>query len=134
MTSLWRARFLTIATAVAIAVSVFGCTSEWHESKNYPSPDGKYVIVVTSELQGANDPEPWWQHISIYRTGEEKKNQAGNLFVYSSKESPTILWTGPKDLKIDMRNIAYSFTGPIDSRVSREISITATLHQPPKKK
>jgi hypothetical protein len=113
-----------------ILISVVGCGPEWHGSRSFPSPDGQYVVVVTVELQGANDPEPWWQHVSIFRAGDEKRPQTGNLFVYSSTDAPTIMWTGPRDLRIDMRNIGHSVTGPIHSSVSDEVSITATLHRP----
>ena len=126
-------RAILFMGAALIGTAITGCTPDWHESKRYPSPDGKYVVVVTSELQAANDPEPWWQHISIYRTGEERQNQKGNLFFYSGKATPTVQWKGPQELQIDIPDVSYSFTGPIDSLVSREISITATLHKPQKK-
>lgn len=125
-------RSAALKALVLLTLTIFhtGCGPEWKESAIFPSPDGKYVVVVTEELQGANDPEPWWQHISLYRAGEERKNRKGNLFVYSSKTSPQVLWKGPKDLQIQMDDISYSFLGPIDSPLSREVSITAVLKQP----
>lgn len=123
---------VALKALVLFVVTVFhtGCGPEWKESASFPSPDGKYVVVVTEELQGANDHEPWWQHVSIHRAGEERKNRNGNLFVYPSKTSPRVLWKGPKDLQIQMDDISYSFLGPIDSPVAREVSITAVLKQP----
>jgi hypothetical protein len=116
--------------AIAAVLFLCGCGPDWKESRTYPSPDGRHVVVAIVELQGANDPEPWWQHVSIFRAGEERKNREGNLFVYSSATPPVVEWRGPADLFIQMAGVSYSFTGPLDSQASREVSITAVIKQP----
>jgi len=124
--------YLKTAITLSIAFALIGCLSDWQESRSYPSPDGRHTIVVTLEIQGANDPEPLWQHISLYRTGEEEKNKPGNLFIYSSRPAPKVQWKGPGDLHIEINDVSYTFTGPMDSKLSREISITTLIKQPPR--
>jgi len=113
-----------------LALSVSGCGPQWQGSSKVPSPDGKCVVVVSRELQAANDPESWWQHVSLYRTGEEKENQIGNLLVFSSEKAPRITWEGPRDLFIEIDDIDYSIRGTLGRRAFPEISITTTIKRP----
>lgn len=123
-------RTVSLLFTALVLVAAVGCTPEWQNNRTYPSPGGEYVAVVTTELQGANDPEPWWQHVSIYRSGDEKKDTKGNLFVYSSHKAAVVNWTGSKELVIHMDDVSYTFHGPFDSRLSRELSITGIVKQP----
>ena len=56
-----------------------GCDSSVEKVVLFPSPDNKYVLVVVTELQAANDPTPWWTHISLRRPDDELNKIPGNM-------------------------------------------------------
>jgi len=118
------------AIMFAITILLCGCSSEWEETQTIPSPEGDYFIIITREYQPANDPEPFWQHISILRKEETNRSKKGNLFIYSGNTPPKIHWTGPRSLTIEMNDVSSSFEAPLNNRASSEISITATISRP----
>jgi len=119
-----------VVIMLAITMLLCGCSSEWEETQTIPSPEGDYLVLITREYQPANDPEPFWQHISIVRKEEPNRTKKGNLFIYSGRTPPKIHWTGSRSVTIEMNDVSYSFEAPLNNRTSREISITATISRP----
>lgn len=128
--------FLVCPVAIMFAITMLlcGCSSEWEETQTLPSPEGDYLVLITREYQPANDPEPFWQHISLLRKEETNHPKKGNLFIYSGRTPPKIHWTGSRSVTIEMNDVSYSFEAPLNNRTSREISITATISRPAQEK
>ena len=90
-------QIFTIGTCLLLLAS---CDSSITDSKSYSSPDGKLIITVVEELQGANDPAPWWTHVSLEENGDELKKIPGNILKLDGRGAITAAWNGDKDVTI----------------------------------
>jgi hypothetical protein len=90
-------QIITVGTCLLLLAS---CDSRITDSKSYSSPDGKLVITVVEELQGANDPAPWWTHVSLRENGDELKKIPGNILMFDGRGAVTAAWNGDKDVTI----------------------------------
>jgi hypothetical protein len=85
---------------IIIALSFISCASYTKNTK-YPSPDGEYIIDVVTEDQGANDPDPIWQHISIREKEISKPVLPGNILIVSAYNQPSVKWLNNKSVNIE---------------------------------
>ena len=72
--------FLLIAVAF-----VSGCDSSIEDVGSFPSPDGQHVLQIVTELQAANDPAPWWQHVTVRKPGS-KPSTRGSIASFEGRE------------------------------------------------
>ena len=54
---------------------------------------------VVREDQGANDPDPIWQHIPICKKEISKPVLPGNILVVSAYNQPTVKWLNNQSVK-----------------------------------
>ena len=66
------------------------------------------MIVVVEELQGANDPVPWWTHVSIKQTGDDLRSIPGNLLKLRGRGSVTATWNGNEAVTILVEDSLYT--------------------------
>lgn len=110
-----------------------GC-EEYPKTTSYPSPDQSYVVDVTEGYQAANDPEVWWQYVSLRRADEPAAKGRGNFLRYSNSAgstAPVVKWTDPKTLEITAREVGYTFEEIRRSRILDEITLKLTVERPP---
>ena len=86
--------FLLIAVAF-----VSGCDSSIEDVRSFPSPDGQHVLQIVTELQAANDPAPWWQHVTVRKPGS-KPSTRGSIASFEGREPLEVTWTGPAEVHI----------------------------------
>lgn len=82
-----------------------------------PSPDGLRIVDVVTEDQGANDPDPIWQHVSIRRPTDLKPVLPGNVMVCSCYSRPEVTW-------LDNSTVSIVIGGTVGE--------SFRLHPPPK--
>jgi hypothetical protein len=87
----------TIGTCLLLLAS---CDSSITGSKSYSSPNGKRIITVVEELQGANDPAPWWTHVSLRENGDKLNQIPGNILKLDGRGSVTATWNSDRDVTI----------------------------------
>jgi hypothetical protein len=85
---------LTIFGLLA-TLSLVACDSEITDVATYPSPDGKFFLAVVTELQAANDPTPWWTHLSLRKSGEDPRKIPGNVITLEGRGQTTVQWQSP---------------------------------------
>lgn len=73
-------RFITFGLALLL---ITACSADYYDHVSSASPDGSFVVDITGEMQGANDPDPIWQHVSLRPSEGEKKILPGNVAIYS---------------------------------------------------
>lgn len=81
-----------------------GC-SDVTNVTTYPSPDGRFQLTVVTELQGANDPAPWWTHISLQKAGENPQKIPGNIANLEGRIEMTIQWTDLSNVEVRLRGV-----------------------------
>ena len=86
--------FLLIAVAF-----VSGCDSSIEDVRSFPSPDGQHVLQIVTELQAANDPAPWWQHVTV-RKPCSKPSTRGSIASFEGREPLEVTWTGPEEVRV----------------------------------
>ena len=69
---------------------------------SYTSPDAEYVVDIISEDQLSNDPDPFWQHISIRNSMDSVPVVPGNLYCVSAYKEPTVTWTNSDTVIIEL--------------------------------
>jgi len=77
---------------------------------DFVSPDGSNIIDVVSEDQGANDPDPFWQHVSL-RSVSVKKRFCLEMFSLLMLFSPEVTWQ-------DNKNATIKITGMVGQHFS----------------
>jgi hypothetical protein len=87
-------RFILIA-----AVVLSGCDSSIEGVQSFASPDGRLVVQVVTELQAANDPTPWWQHVSLRKPGSSPSIR-GSIGTFEGRGSLDVTWTSPTDVRV----------------------------------
>ena len=75
-----------------IFLALVACDSSVTDSSSYASPDGKKVVAVAEELQGANDPAPWWTHVSLRDAEDDFERIPGNLLKLEGRGSIEAKW------------------------------------------
>ncbi len=98
-------QIFTIGTCLLLLAS---CDSSITDSKSYSSPDGKRIITVVEELQGANDPSPWWTHVSLRENGDELNKIPGNILKLNGRGAVTAAWNGDKVVTIFIDDTLFS--------------------------
>ncbi len=78
----------------------------------FVSPDGSNIIDVVSEDQAANDPDPFWQHVSVRSADVKKPILPGNVLIYSCYSRPEVAWQ-------DNRNATIIITGMVGQSFKR---------------
>ena len=77
------------------------CNSDITDTASYPSPDGKRLIAVVEELQGANDPAPWLTHVSLMEARDPlKRGVPGNLLELQGRGAVTAVWDGNSEVAV----------------------------------
>ena len=87
-------------TVFIIAVALLsGCDSSIEGVQSFPSPDGRHVLQVVTELQAANDPAPWWQHICLRKPGASPTTR-GSIASFEGHEPVEVAWTSPTEVRV----------------------------------
>lgn len=109
-----------------LALTAGACSREFTAYSSSTSPDGLHVITVSEELQGANDPDPFWQHISVYKYAPLKPSDPGNAAIYSCHGAPKITWKSNKEaeLEIDLAHVGRSFKEPPERKFVEGVYLT----------
>lgn len=99
---------------VVFVVAVFTSCADYQGYVSHISPDGKHVIDITTEIQAANDPDVFWQHVSVRPATTEKPIVPGNVAVYSCYSPPVVTWKNntEAELEIELARVGASFYGP----------------------
>ena len=98
-------RQITILGACLLLVA---CDSSITNSDSTPSPDRTKTIVVVEELQGANDPAPWWTHVSLRENEDDLRKIPGNLLKLEGRGSVTATWNGDSEVTIFIDDALFS--------------------------
>ena len=84
------------------------CDSSVTDSKSYASPDGTRIVTVSQELQGANDPAPWWTHVSLRENRDQSAMVPGNLLKLEGRGAVTAAWRGDQEVTIFVDDALFS--------------------------
>jgi len=106
------------------------CAPEYTGHISSTSPDGKNIIDVTEEMQAANDPDVFWQHVSVRSASVAKPIVPGNVAVYSCHSHPVITWESNTEarLEINMSDVGQSFKAPPKPKSINGVSIIFTIN------
>jgi hypothetical protein len=85
-----------LVTAIALLAS---CDSSIEGVRSFPSPDGQHVIQVITELQAANDPAPWWQHV-VLRKSSSRPSLRGSIARFEGREPLEVTWVDPAEVHV----------------------------------
>jgi len=91
--------FLILSIAWLFFVS---CDSSIEGVKSFPSPDQRYFMVIVTELQAANDPTPFWTHISIRKAGEDFRKIPGNIGKFVGKGRVEVEWQTATTVNVNL--------------------------------
>jgi len=123
-------RYLSI---VGFSIALVACDSEVKHTASYRSPDGKRQITVAQELQGTNDPSPWWTHVSLTTTDDDSPRIPGNMLKLEGRGSIAADWNSSSEVTVFIDDSLFSqISSPSvvlhDTRISyrRASSRTAT--------
>jgi len=83
-----RRFFFLMITSFALSA----CKPEITDSYSFKSPSGAHFICVVEELQGANDPAPWWTHLSIKQQGKNQDRIPGNILKLKGRGPVSATW------------------------------------------
>lgn len=111
------------------SAALVGCDSSFKNHRAYPSPDGKHIVEVVTEFDRKKEPETWWQHVSLHEGKTPKRNQKGNLFIYSGSTQPEITWNDNTQIVIVFRNVGQIFQGPFDRAEANSIGLNMKIEQ-----
>ncbi len=84
------------------------CDSSVTDSKSYASPDGMRIVTVSHELQGSNDPAPWWTHVSFRENRDQSAMVPGNLLKLEGRGAVTAAWRGDQEVTIFVDDALFS--------------------------
>lgn len=87
------------AVLLIALVLLSGCDSSIEGVQSFPSPDGQHVLQVVTELQAANDPAPWWQHISLRRPGSSPTTR-GSIVSFEGRAPLEVTWTSNGEVHV----------------------------------
>ena len=97
-------QIFTMGTCFLLA----SCDSSVTDSKSYASPDGTRIVTVIEELQGANDPAPWWTHVSLRENRDKSAMIPGNLLKLEGRGAVTAAWSGDQEVTIFVDDALFS--------------------------
>ena len=106
---------------LALILSTLSC-KEYEDTISYPSPDGKNIIEVTTELQLSNDPDPFWQHISLRSDSINEPILPGNVCCLPFYEKPQVNW-------INHDSVVIIFTGNVGESFKKSDAIPKTINR-----
>jgi hypothetical protein len=87
-------------TLLVIAIALLtSCDSSIEGVRSFPSPDGQHVIQVITELQAANDPAPWWQHVAL-RKPISKPSLRGSIARFEGREPLDVTWVDSTEVRV----------------------------------
>lgn len=101
------------------------CSREYVDHATSISPDGRHIIDITREIQAANDPDVFWQHISIRPATNRKAVTPGNVAIYSCHSKPVVTWKSSSEvqLSINKSDAGNSFDELPKSKIINSVSI-----------
>jgi hypothetical protein len=107
---------------------IAGCRN-YEETISFSAPDGRNIIDITTELQLSNDPDPFWQHISIRDKSIIYPILPGNVYCVSCYEKPQVIWINEDSVILKFNgNTGKSFNrNDLRSKVINGVSITAII-------
>lgn len=115
--------------SAGFALLLFVGCEEFQKTTSFPSPDNKYVVDVTVGYQAANDPEVWWQHVSLRKGSDPVLKGRGNLLVYSSHKEPLIKWKDGQTLEVTARDVGQTLDAVKRSPVQDEITFDLVVER-----
>jgi len=88
-------------TLLCSLLFTLGC-KDYSEPESYKSPNAEFILDVMTQAHPSNDPDPYWQHLSL-RTKEEKKVIfPANILKISAYDQPTVSWISSDTVKIEI--------------------------------
>jgi hypothetical protein len=93
---------------VGFGLALAACDSEVTQKASHRSPDGKRQITVIQELQGANDPSPWWTHVSLTTIDDDSPRIPGNLLKLEGRGSITADWNSNSEVTVFIDDLLFS--------------------------
>lgn len=95
------ARISPIVHLAIVALVLTACRREYGKQESFASPDGKHFLDVTEEIQGANDANVWWQHISIRRADRPVPIVPANVLAVSARKVARVAWDSPAEVVVE---------------------------------
>lgn len=115
---------------MGLATLLLVSCEEFQKTQSYPSPDQQYAVDVTLGYQASNDPEVWWQHVSLRKGDAPVVKGRGNLLVYSSHTEPLIKWKDARTLEIIAGDVGYTCDLGKRSPVLDEMTLNLVIERP----
>lgn len=109
--------------------SLAACDSEITNVASYPSPDGKFVLAVVTELQAANDPTPWWTHVSLRRYGEDLRKISGNIVVLEGRGRASAQWLSPSRVMLNLEGEFNNLKAITSEKRIKDITVVLVINQ-----
>lgn len=106
---------------IGFSIMLVACDSEITSTATHHSNDGKLQIQFVEELQGANDPSPWWTHVSLTKGKDDLRQFPGNLLKLEGRGSIAVDWNGNSEVSVYLED-------PLFSQIS---SLTVMKHNTP---
>ncbi len=85
-------RIIRFSILLFAGLTFASCDSSIEDIVTFPSSDKQYVLVVITELQAANDPTPFWTHISLRQPDENLRKIPGNVLKLVGRGSTAAEW------------------------------------------
>jgi hypothetical protein len=98
-------RYLSI---ICFSIALVACDSEITHTASHRSPDGKRQITVAQELQSANDPSPWWTHVSLTTADDDSPRIPGNMLKLEGRGSITADWKSNSEVTVFIDDSLFS--------------------------
>ena len=112
-----------------LTISLVACDSEITDVVTYPSPDGKFVLAVVTELQAANDPTPWWTHVSLRQPGDNLRKIPGNVLKLEGRGQTTAQWQGPSRVVLTLRGELKDLNKIPTEKTIRDVTVVFVTNQ-----
>ena len=113
-------RYLSI---VGFSIALVACDSQVTRTESHHSLGGKRQITVAQELQGANDPSPWWTHVSLTTAGDDSPRIPGNLLKLEGRGMIAADWNSSSEVTVSIDDSLFSQV-PSSSLVLHDTRIT----------
>ena len=115
--------------SIAICTILIAGGKNYEETISFSAPDGKNIIDITTELQLSNDPDPFWQHVSIRDETITKPFLPGNIYYVPFYEKPQVIWLNEDSVILKFKgNAGQSFKrSDLKSKQINGIYITAII-------
>jgi hypothetical protein len=111
-------------------VSLVACDSEITNLITYPSPDGKFFLAVVTGLQAANDPAPFWTHVSLGMPGDETNKIPGNVLKLQGRtQKTTCEWHSPSTVVLNLWGDFKDLNKVPREKTTKGVTIMLVVHQ-----